>query len=451
MLSLSRGDAKKEVRTRIEHSIRSALASRAFGETAVALLEDKASESQDVARAFACHFRVTGKTCSLLMLESEQDYARYGIRQDDDALIVKMKKVADLVAKAPASGGPARFDAKGAFLSRLKRLESGPGVTFRMETALKLALESMPAEAFEIEPKAIECRRRTLDGVPGKFGEMVAVRRIEPDALDAEVERRLASLGAADALKILSCRIEEAPRDAVAARDVAFQALAWGYADHAVALFERIADDRPYEPTAMLALARCYQDAGRADAALAAYEACLGASWDGRFGEFRRIAAMDYLRLLRRAADGTSKTSVPEFARARLDSVAREVGAEPVGLLVSIEWTTDATDVDLHVVEPSGEECFYSHTRTASGGRITSDVTQGLGPEMYVAPRASAGRYAVRVRYFASDRTRASARTKVLATVVEAYGTPQERLTRYVATLETGREIHDIMTVKVAK
>ena len=37
-------------------------------------------------------------------------------------------------------------------------------------------------------------------------------------------------------------------------------------------------------------------------------------------------------------------------------------------LRVTISWNTDATDVDLWVIEPDGTKCFYGHNRTASGG-----------------------------------------------------------------------------------
>ena len=57
-----------------------------------------------------------------------------------------------------------------------------------------------------------------------------------------------------------------------------------------------------------------------------------------------------------------------------------------------IFWNTDGTDVDLHVVEPSGEECFYQHTQTASGGHISRDVTTGYGPELYLLPKAPSGK-----------------------------------------------------------
>jgi uncharacterized protein YfaP (DUF2135 family) len=94
---------------------------------------------------------------------------------------------------------------------------------------------------------------------------------------------------------------------------------------------------------------------------------------------------------------------------------------------------------------------MYNHRRTAIGGEITQDVTQGYGPEMYVLRKAAPGTYQIRVKYFASDRNRASARTKVYATVIEGEGTPQERVTRKVVTLSDGQQMHDILTVKVGK
>ena len=63
-------------------------------------------------------------------------------------------------------------------------------------------------------------------------------------------------------------------------------------------------------------------------------------------------------------------------------------------------WNTDRTDVDLHVVEPSGEICYYSHPKTASGGSITDDVTTGFGPDMYVAPKTKDGKYMIKVIFY---------------------------------------------------
>jgi tetratricopeptide (TPR) repeat protein len=71
-------------------------------------------------------------------------------------------------------------------------------------------------------------------------------------------------------------------------------------------------------------------------------------------------------------------------------------------LRVSIAWETDANDVDLHVVDPKGEECFYSHPHTATGLELYEDITQGLGPEVVRTERAAAGTYHVGVNYFAA-------------------------------------------------
>jgi tetratricopeptide (TPR) repeat protein len=71
-------------------------------------------------------------------------------------------------------------------------------------------------------------------------------------------------------------------------------------------------------------------------------------------------------------------------------------------LRVTLAWETDANDVDLHVVDPAGEEAFYSHKRTASGLELYADVTQGLGPEVIRTGTPQRGTYHVGVRYFAA-------------------------------------------------
>jgi len=69
-------------------------------------------------------------------------------------------------------------------------------------------------------------------------------------------------------------------------------------------------------------------------------------------------------------------------------------------LVVVMSWDTNGTDIDLHVTEPCGEECFYSHRTTASGGALDHDNTTGLGPETYALRRAKPGKYKIDVDYF---------------------------------------------------
>jgi len=73
---------------------------------------------------------------------------------------------------------------------------------------------------------------------------------------------------------------------------------------------------------------------------------------------------------------------------------------------VSVTWNT-AADVDLHVIDPNGEEVYYGGTQSSSGGVLdidanaacsTSDVTQeNVGWAVDTAP---SGQYIVRVDYW---------------------------------------------------
>jgi hypothetical protein len=69
---------------------------------------------------------------------------------------------------------------------------------------------------------------------------------------------------------------------------------------------------------------------------------------------------------------------------------------------ITLAWETDANDVDLHVVDPTGEEVYYSNKESDSGLQLYEDITQGLGPEVVRARRTARGTYHVGVRYFAA-------------------------------------------------
>ena len=48
-------------------------------------------------------------------------------------------------------------------------------------------------------------------------------------------------------------------------------------------------------------------------------------------------------------------------------------------LRIVLSWDTDATDLDLHVMTPSGQHAWYGQ-RVIPGGAIDIDVTTGYGP-----------------------------------------------------------------------
>lgn len=75
---------------------------------------------------------------------------------------------------------------------------------------------------------------------------------------------------------------------------------------------------------------------------------------------------------------------------------------------VSVAWDAD-TDVDLHVVEPSGEEIYYGATQSATGGVLDLDSNagcsiDGVRNENITWPNVTppSGTYTVRVDYWSA-------------------------------------------------
>ena len=328
-------------------------------------------------------------------------------------------------------------------------LAARSGVDVNVPPDVRAELAKLPKETFIVQSAPLALTILTKDQVAGDLREaLTKPGTLEYDRLSREADDRLKKAGPGDALRALSSLVEQSPGDAVLARDIAFSAMSYKLDSHAYHLLRRVGAARPWEPQTYRAMAQAAADLGNADLAIGYFEAALAGHWDGRFGEFHKIAAIDYAHLLRRIDKGELKTQLPELAKRRLDAMNQEVDLAGADLVVMITWNTDNSDVDLHVVEPSGEECFYGHRDTKSGGRLTQDVTQGYGPEMYVLKKAPSGTYGIRAHYFASQRNRATARTKVFAHVIENWGRPNEKITESVVTLVEGKEDHDILSLK---
>jgi hypothetical protein len=447
VLTLARDGQTETVRTKLGAPIASKLAPRAYGQVATSQLEELELATESVSKAYATHFRVTGRTCSLLMLETEQDYERFGIRPEEDAFVVKGTPAGALFAATLKQTFDTLGDPKASFMALLAKLEKTPGVKLQLPAAYKMAVTQMPASAFAVDAAPLVTKLTNRSQLAPNLLPMLAKHELDYDVISDDAKARQGQAGPGDALKALSSLVEENPGDAVLARDVGFSAMDLGLRPQAYHLFRRVADMRAYEPQTYRAMAQALAAMGKTDLALAYYEIPLLGEWDPRFGDLRAIVELDYLRFLRGIAAGKAKTSVPDYAKARMETLAQKIGMTQADLVVTITWNTDNTDVDLHVTEPTGEECFYGHRQTRSGGELTRDVTQGYGPEMFVLKRAPNGRYLVRAHYYASDRNRASARTKVYITTYEDWGTPRERATEKVVTLETGKEMHDIAVI----
>ncbi len=436
ILGLEQSGRKKTISVPIAHTVESVMAPRAYGQLAVGQLEDFLGSTEAFAGAYARHFRVTGKTTSLLMLDTEEDYRRYDIKPADDAGVVQRTKAQALVAEALQELAEVLGDAKHAFLK-----------TAKLPNEARDLLAQLPQSAFEVDAPRLITKEQTWKPISASLREQLRLRKPDYDTITAVAERRRKSHGGADALEALSSLVEANPGDAVLARDIGFSAMQWGLHAHAYHLFRRVANARPFEPQTYWAMALALAEMDQHELALAYFEIAMTGDWDSRFGEFQRIVMMDYIRFLSELQYAKLAPAVAAYASKRLANLRRLFGVQSADLLVTIMWNTDNTDVDLHVIEPSGEECYYGHRRTNSGGQMTQDVTRGYGPEMFTHTRAPKGKYQVRAHYFASDRNRASARTKVYATIYRNWGSSNERVERKIVTLAYGKDKHDIVTL----
>ena len=113
----------------------------------------------------------------------------------------------------------------------------------------------------------------------------------------------------------------------------------------------------------------------------------------------------------------------------------------PVDVRVVMNWNKKDTDIDLWVTDPNGEKCFYSHQRTLAGGRISNDITQGYGPEQFMLKKAMKGRYKIEVNYYGDRQLSISGPTTVMAEIYTHYGSRNQE--RKVIALQLSGEQKD--------
>ena len=250
-------------------------------------------------------------------------------------------------------------------------------------------------------------------------------------------------------MKALASLVEDQPGDPALAMDVAFTAMEWGLDAQAYGLLRRVVERRPFERPTWHAIALALEGAGKVDLAVAFYEAGLALPDAAqRYGDAARVLAFDYLRLLRRIESGEVGAACRDFAHGRREAVLAAAGVAEADLVIVMSWSTDRTDVDLHVTDPDAEEAFYSHPDTKIGGHLSRDVTTGFGPEMFVLRRAIPGAYTATAHYFRDDGLRASTRTKVYVTTYEDWGRPAERVGRRTVVLRDDKEGQPIATLR---
>ena len=219
----------------------------------------------------------------------------------------------------------------------------------------------------------------------------------------------------ARALRVLSNLAEMNLESRHILRVLGYRLLEMGESRQAVLIFKRVLDLADDEP-------QSYRDLGLAHAAAGEYQAAIDRLYDVVERAFpRAFPGIEVIAL-------TEMNAILETAPASLDTKridSRFIARRPLDLRVVLTWDADNTDIDLHVIDPNGEEAFYSHPLSYQGGRVSPDNTTGYGPEEFTLKIAKPGQYRVEVNFFGHRQQAISEATTIQLHFFTHYATRQ--------------------------
>lgn len=414
-------DGKEQVQRIVIEPGSSLLAGRAWAELwtgKLLALDDERLDRMVVALSQA--FGLANKAASLLILEGKADWKRFELKNEqvDMTNLERLRAVEEDQRRDRLQG---------------IQMDTVP----RKGRDLVRTLRQVKVGAFQ---PALPLLDRPLAGGDSRIGEEVSYRAarkknvLDVKAYDQVARARALAGDTMGAVRALSSLVEKRPRSAEANRLVGYACMALGQYGPAAELFERVRLNRPFEPQSFLEEALALEALGRYADAARNYEIVLARNFPRHLSEVRTVAGYHYARLLagllrEGGLEGEAKASV----------LARQASLKPVtndqartALQLSIHWNTDSTDIDLWVVEPEGEKCFYSNKQTKAGGKLFWDTTTGYGPELYRRQNKPAGDKSsdVLIHYYGNNSARWTVPTAVLyVRDLDVFG-PEDAYTR---------------------
>jgi hypothetical protein len=423
------------------------LGPRAWGEVAVASLLALNDPNLDrIAVAYCQEFGIASRVASFLVLENADDYKRLNLEQERGRVVQgDLGQFLDDSWAALGKERPPR-DAFARLLNQVDdrtKLLSGPGGAH-----VKDLLDSLGADDFALPAARLEGALLLARDAHGPYLARRKKDRRDVHTYLAEARRRADRGDIPGAVRVLSTIVEEHPGRGDALRLVGYRLLELDQPAHAAGLFRRVLQRRPFEAHSYRDLARALDDAGNPALAALLYEAVLAGNWHGRFGSALKVVSREeYAGLLGRAArDSKRKEGLRRHFEKRRRALAAD--ASPADLRVTIAWNTDATDVDLWVIEPGGNKVFYGNKRGRNGSELSEDLREGYGPERYRVGEALRGEYEVIVHYFAANPNLLGGETHVSVVVTRHAGTAREQVRRHTVILRRAGEHVSVCKVK---
>lgn len=201
----------------------------------------------------------------------------------------------------------------------------------------------------------------------------------------------------------------------------------------AIKIFEEIKKLRPEEPQSYRDLALAYSENKQYQKALDLFIEILNQNWK-RFENIKDVVLNELNALISlHKSELNLKNLNPKYIKAM-----------PLDIRVTLEWSSNENDIDLWVIDPNGEKCYYSHSRTQIGGKISSDFTRGYGPEEFSLKTAKRGTYTVYVKYFSESRQSITGPVTVYVTLYTNYGKTNQDVKHIALQLVDNKETRQV-------
>jgi hypothetical protein len=425
----------------LELDANSPLAPRAFGEVAVRELDRLNDPTvEDLIVAYCQRFGIGSKQASFLVLERDSDYKRFGIEETRSGAGIDELTTRTLASRKSKPAGESE---------RWIRFLEKAGLTPANRKEIADLIKRVDPAHWTPGGKRILNGLETKDRASMAYLQALVTGKGKIRTFVEEAHRRCRGLGRRDgAVRAFSTLLDLRPGDDGIRDTLAYKLMEWMLPGHAIPVLQVGLERRPFEPQPWLEMARAFDAAGKPGPAVVCYEVTCRGKWHRRFAHIQGVVREEYREFLLRSK---KEVAFPfrDLAQTRLGGLGGQSYAGVIS--VTATWNTDNTDVDLWVIEPGGEKCFYKRPRTSTGSRLSSDLREGYGPERYVAKKATSGEYKVLAHYYRANRNRMGGATSVRLRVVIGAGTPQETQQVFTVVLDKSGEAREACRIVVSK
>ncbi len=236
------------------------------------------------------------------------------------------------------------------------------------------------------------------------------------------------------ALRILSNIAEMELENHQLLRILGYRLMQLGCYKLAIAVFEDVQEIREEEPQTYRDLALAYAADKQFQKAVDMLYHIVTTYWDDRFEGIELVALNEMNAII-------AKSDI----ELNLDNIDKRLLKNlPVDIRVVLTWDADMADMDLWVIDPLGEKCFYGNQETYIGGLNPFDFTGGYGPEVYLLKEAKPGKYEIKVQYYGNYQQSITGPTTIQATFFTNFGKPDEKKKAIIMRLEEEKEFIDV-------